>query len=243
MKSGAAKWHGAQFANQGLGCLTYLWPESPDHHVFFFARDGVFYGEYRDEHLKAGRFLEVTEHYLTKDTRSLEGSVRLDERLELPFVRKTTTLLWENDVWVASTVTWQFLTCSRDGMVMRSEPPEVIKTVRREVTLVVPERQFTKPVEYYAQALRPETSPYEEAFGAGLTRQDEFSFGMQKLADGRCTFRLEWPESRPAIVFELHERVPNPPRDANPEMVRTVKVASMLVKALPGTGSPVVFEP
>ena len=64
ISSGNAKPHGAQFANQGLGCKTFLWQKSDDKHIFFFTRNGNTWGEYRDETLDKGRFLRIDEMYL-----------------------------------------------------------------------------------------------------------------------------------------------------------------------------------
>jgi hypothetical protein len=234
VKSGAARPHGAQFDNQGRGCRTYLWEDSPQHRVYFFARDGVFYGEFRDEQLDNGRSLMITEHYLEAGVRSPDVLAEPDRR-EWPFVRRSREPLWEDETLVGSNVTWQSVIHGPDGAVLRADPPHTVKMVQRDVTLSVPAEKRPKDVEYYVKAFRPVRTDYERAIGSHFQR-------MEKLVDGRCTFWLEWPEADPRLTFELHERTPPNPLDATIG-VRTEKVAVMTVPFVPAGSRLLLFAP
>jgi hypothetical protein len=240
VQSGEAASHGAQFAASrgALNCRTFLWKKSPDHHVFFFLRNGKSYGEFRDEVLSEGRFLRIIENYLVSGARDVWQLVTVKER---PVVRREEKLLWKDGKWDGSDLKWSFMWCGGQGHILRAEPALTERILRRSIVLQVNPRLTSKNAEYYVKAFRPETTHYERAFGDKIFGE-HYLLSESKLSDGRCTLRVEWPESRPQLVFELHERIPNPPLDAT-MLVHTKSVGSMMVKADLISGEKLHFEP
>ena len=101
ISSGSARKNGAGCAtHQGLGCETFLWKESDRHYLYLFRRNGVSYGEFRDEILLDERFLSITEQHLVAD--SGEKDFLLKSKV-LRFVRKHEQLIWKDEVCVGST--------------------------------------------------------------------------------------------------------------------------------------------
>jgi hypothetical protein len=228
VQSGEASWAGAQWAacwNGGLNCQTFLWKKSVDRHLFFVLRNGKSHGEFREEIMFERRFLRIIENYLVASARNAPSLVDG----ERPFVRREETLLRQNGEWVASDLRWSFVWCSENGDNLRTEAALSERILKRNVTLRVNSHLTSQNVEYYVKAFRPEATKYEKAFGDKVLG-DRYLLTQSKLSDGICNFRVEWAESRPALLFELHERIPNPINDANPLMLRTKVVASMTVK-------------
>ena len=163
IRAGSAKEHGARFANQGLGCRTYLWKESADHHVFFFRRDGVTYGEFRDEVLRDRRFLSIYERYLVVDAREPRT---LPRAKELRFVCKETLPVWKNNVSVESKVRWSFLTTDRSGNTLQRGETTVKRMIRGVVSVVVPDELTPEGDTFFVDLRRSNLTPHERAFGA-----------------------------------------------------------------------------
>ncbi len=227
--------HGAQFANQGLGCRTYLWKKSADHHVFFFRRDGVAYGEFRDERLSNGRFISIFEQYLVADSRKPEV---LSKAKELRFVCKKTKLVWEDKVWLGSLVHWSFLTTDLNGKILKRDATAKKRMIRGVVSVVVPDHLIPDGETFFVGLRRKTLTPHETAYGTVNSVFEHFG-----LTNGRCSIWAEWPEDDPEFVVELSQKLPNPPNDATPFIVRTKEIASMSIKLHPPRNIPFVFIP
>jgi hypothetical protein len=235
IQAGSAKEHGAQFANQGLGCRTYLWKESADHHVFFFRRDGVTYGEFRDEVLAEGRFLSIYERYLVADARE-PGT--LAKAKELRFVCKETLIVWKNNVYVESKVRWSFLTTDRSGSILQRGETSEKRMIRGVVSVVVPDKLTPDGETFFVNLKRSNLTPHERAFGDVRPVFEHFG-----LSNRRCSLWAEWPEDDPELIVILSKKLPNPPGDANPFFVRTKETASMKINLNPPQNVPFVFIP
>jgi hypothetical protein len=233
IQAGSAKEHGAQFANQGVGCRTYLWKESADHHIFFFRRDGVTYGEFRDEVLADGRFISIFERYLAADSRKPET---LPEAHELRFVCKETIPVWKNNVYVESKVRWLFLTTDLSGNSLKRGEITEKRMIRGVVSVVVPDELTPNGETFFVNLKRSNPTPHESAFGAFDPVFEYFG-----LSNRRCSLWAEWPEDDPEIIVVLSKKLPNPPLDATPFSVRTKDVASMKIDLKPPQNVPFVF--
>lgn len=235
IQAGSAKEHGAQFANQGLGCRTYLWKESADHYVFFFRRDGMTYGEFRDEVLAAGRFLTIYERYLVADARE---SGALPKAKDLRFVCKETSLVRKNNVFVESKVRWSFLTTDRSGNTLQRGETTERRMIRGVVSVIVPDELTPEADTFFVNLKRRNLTAHEKAFGD--VRPVFESFG---LSNRRCSLWAEWPEDDPELLVILSKKLPNPPNDATPLFVRTEEIASMKINLNPPQNVPIVFIP
>jgi len=224
ISSGVAQPHGAQFGNQGLGCNTFLWRKSDDRHVFFFTRDGKSLAEYRDEMLSNGKLLRIEEMYLTSAARNA-GFLKTAE--ELPFIRKVTTLHRDGDTWVGSTIRWSLLLRKRDDAVTKCLKEEIERTSRASVTIVVPADVMAKDKEYYLAAYKHNITEFDKAFSRRVAENKDLQLQWGKVVNGECEMRIEWTTQRPELLFELHERIPNPPNDATLFLVRTKSILSM----------------
>lgn len=233
IQAGSAEEHGAAFANQGPGCRTYLWKESANHHVFFFRRDGLTYGEYRDEVLEKGRFLSIYERYLVADEREPEA---LKKAKDLRFVCKETSLIWRNNVWVESKVRWSFLTTDRSGNTLQRGDSTVKHMVRGVVSVIVPHELIPQGDTFFVDLKRRNLTVHERAFGDVRTVFESFG-----LSSGRCSIWAEWPEDDPELIVILSKKLPNPPNDATSYMVRKKEIASMTIKLHPPQNVPFVF--
>jgi len=215
--------HGAQFENQGLGCSTFLLRESDNKHIFFFTRNGKSLGEYREETLSDGKFLQIEEMYLTKNARSTDF---LKGKRELPFIRKATTLHRDNNIWVGSTIHWALLLRARNGTLMKYLKQDVEEISKSSIRIVVPSKLMAKDKEYYLAAYRQNPSDFDKAFYR-ITERNGLQLQWAKVINGECEMKIECSAQRPELLFELHERIPNLPHDATPFMVRTKSILSM----------------
>ncbi len=234
-QAGSAKEHGAQFANQGLGCRTYLWKESAEHHVFFFRRDGVTYGEFRDEVLADGRFLSIYERYLVVDAR--ETGI-LPMTRELRFVCKETIPVWKNNVFVESKVRWSFLTTDRSGNTLQRGETTAKRMIRGVLSVVVPDELTPEGDTFFVNLKRRNLTPHERAFGDVRPVFEYFG-----LSNRRCSLWAEWSEDDPELIIVLSKRFSNPSNDATPDAVRTKEIASMRINLNPPQNVPFVFIP
>ena len=235
IQAGSAKSHGAAFANQGVGCRTYLWKESADHHVFFFRRDGVTYGEFRDEVLADGRFLSIFERYLVVDARKPEI---LPKAQELRFVCKETILVRKNNVWVESKVRWSLLTTNQSGTTLKRGETVEKRMIRGVVSVVVPDELTPTGETFFVDLKRNNLTPHEKAFGNVRPVFEHFG-----LSNRRCSLWAKWPEDDPQMSVILRKKLPNPLHDAAPFLVRTEEVASMTINLNPPRNVPFVFVP
>jgi hypothetical protein len=235
IQAGRSKQHGAQFANQGHGSRTYLWKDSNDHHVFFFRRDGVAYGEFRDEVLANGRFISIYEQYLVVEARDSEILSRANE---LRFVCKETMPVWKNNVFVESNVRWSFVTTDRLGNILQRGETREKRMIRGVVSIVVPDELTPIEETFFVNLKRRNLTEYEQSFGD--VRPVFQHFG---LTNRRCSLWAEWPEDDPEFTVILSKKVPNPPNDATPSMVRKEEVASMRISLNPPQNVPFVFIP
>ncbi|HDY65054.1 MAG TPA: hypothetical protein ENH84_02320 [Phycisphaerae bacterium] len=239
ISSGTAVPHGAQFENQGIGCNTFLWRKSDDIHVFFFTRDGESLGEYREEILSNGRFLRIEEMYLTSTARNTDF---LKAAEELPFVRKLTTLHRDGDTWMGSTIHWALLLRERDGTVTKHLKQEIERTSKASVTIIVPANVMTKDKEYYLAAYKQNITDFDKAFYRRISEEKGLQLQWGKVVNGECGMGIEWPTQHPELLFELHERIPNPPNDATPFLVRTKSILSMKRTSGYTQGETIQFE-
>jgi len=237
IQAGCAKEHGAQFANQGLGCKTYLWKDSADHHVFFFRRDGVAYGEFRDEVLEDGRFLSIYEQYLVDDGRRPEV---LAKATELRFVCKETLPVWRSNVVVESKVRWSFLTTDRNGKTLRRDETKVKRMIRGVVSVIVPDAVPPEGDEFSLNLKRSSLTPHEASFGREETGSEWF--GPSKR---RCSIWAQWPEDDPELILILSKHVPIPPDDSSLRFspFRNEEIASMKIRMSPPSNIPIIFIP
>lgn len=240
ISTGVAQPHGAQFENQGVGCRTFLWRQSDDRHVFFFTRDGKSLGEYREEILSNGRFLRIEEMYLTSTARNT-GFLKAAE--ELPFVRKVTTFHRDGDTWVGSTIQWALLLRQRNGTVTKYLKREIERTSKASVTIIVPANVMAKGKEYYLAVYKQNLTEFDKTFYRRIDDKKGLQLQWGKIVNGECEMRLEWPTQRPEVLFELHDRIPNPPNDATPFLVRTKDILSMKRTSAITQGETINFEP
>lgn len=255
--------HGACFAvSQGaLNCASYLWAESDTRHVFFFLRDGKSYGEFRVESLSDGRFLSIVENYLVGDARTLS-----QEKIgtEHPCVRREETMEWKDGTWIGSKIRWSFLWCSANGEVKRREPAVVENMTRTILQLEVPASLMPKNLQYYVNLYRTKTTAFERAFyvlqegkpyfldhALALDRATPL-IGVQSLKRGPVLreavdtivpLRALWIDSHPELCIEFYERIPAPPLDALPSVVRLKLLDVMKINASLLKGDKLRFEP
>lgn len=234
VRSGSAREHGAQFANQGRGCLTYLWIESDRHTLFVFLRDGVSYGEFRDEVLLDGGFISTTEQYLVADSR--EKSILLKTEV-LRFVRKQELAIWKDEVCVGSTIRWSFLSTTLNGKVLEREAVIEKRMVRGVVSVIFPDRQTPNGETFLVGLERKSLTPHEIAFGRVSPIIETFG-----LSNRRCSIWAQWPQDDPELVVILNKRLLKDPLDSGPEF-RTKRVASMTISLDPPMNVPFIFVP
>jgi hypothetical protein len=226
ISTGAAKPHGASFANQGLGCTSFLWRKSNDRDVFFFTRDENSYGEYRDELLSNGKILRIEEMYLDSKARNADF-LKVTE--QLPFVCKVTTLHRDNNAWYGSTIRWSLLLRERDGALVKILKNATETTIKAAFTTVVCSTILAEDKEYYLAIYKYNVSEFDKAFnnfdyiaeGKGLP------LWYGKVVNGECKVQAECPAMSTEFLFELCQRIPNDPRDAMPFAMRTKVISSM----------------
>ena len=235
IQAGSAKEHGARFANQGLGCKTYFWKESEDHQVFFFRRDGVAYGEFRDEVLKDGRYRSIFEQYLVVDARKPEI---LSKMQELHFICKETIPVWKNNVLVESKVQWSFLTTDQSGNTLKRFDTVEKLMIHGVVSVIIPHELTPTGETFFVDLKRSNLTHYEKTFG-----HIEPVFERFGLSNHRCSLWAEWPEDSPVMKIILSKKLPNPPLDENPFDYRKEEVASMTINLHLPQNVPFVFVP
>jgi hypothetical protein len=230
---------GAVFAPSSVGSWSHLWRDSDKHHVFFIYRLGRSFGEYREEWLSEGRFIEITENYLITKARESDFLENADE---YPFVCRKERFDWRKAgkdntlVCTGSTVQWSFLWCDGSGNINKRGQSQEQKLVRQPITVHVAKAQLAKNKEYSIHYHRKVLTDYEQAFGTD-------NRSSVRLVNGECSFSTIWPPKEPKLVIELHERVPNPPNDATPFAIRTKAVATMTVDLNTVTDGAIAFSP
>lgn len=234
ISSGSAREHAARFANQGLGCETFLWVESDRHHVFVFRRNGVSYGEFRDVVRLEGGSLSITEQYLVADAR--EKDVLLKAKV-LRFVRKHELQIWKGEELTGSTIQWSFLTTALDGSNMKREAMVEQRMVCGVISVVFPERWTPNGETFEVWLERKSLTAHEIAFGSVTPVR-----WMSELSNRRCSIWAMWPQDDPECVVTLDKRLPKDPDDPLP-WFRTKRVASMGIRLDPPANVPFVFEP
>lgn len=236
IRDGSATERLARFANQGLGCTSYLWKESADHRVFFFRQDGVNYGEFRDE-VSGPQGLSVHEQYLTASARNPETLTKAET---LRFVIKQSSFVRKNNVCLEANIRWSFLTTDRSGNVIQREKATEKRMIRGVVSIVVPPELRPAGETFFVNVKRSHLTPHEREFGYEIPVFEHFG-----LSGGRCSIWTEWPEDDPQLTVILSKKLPNPPAnlDANPDEVRTKDVATMKISLNPPMNVPYVFIP
>jgi hypothetical protein len=237
ISSGVAQPHGAQSENRDLGCQTFLWEKSNDRHIFFFTRDGRALGEYRDEMLVKGEFLRIDELYLNSTARNSKVMEKL------PFVRRLTTLHWDDDTWVGSTIEWTLLLRKPDGTVAEYLKHGGENTSKATVTVHLPTDLMAKDKKHYLALYKRNVSEFDKAFYHHIDEGKGLRLWWSEVVNGECEIRTEWPTQSPDFLFDLHERIPNPPSDAIPSSVRTKIIASMKRTSGINRGEVINFEP
>jgi len=231
--AGSAKEHGAHFANQGLGCKSFLWKESVDRHIFVFRRDGVSYGEFRDEVLLDGRFMSIIERYLVADLRK---PAILSKARVLRFVCKETIPVWKDKVFIESKVRWSFLTTDLNGNILKRDATTKKRMIRGVVNVVVPDYLTPDGQTFFLGLKRKNLTPHESAFGAVNPVFEHFG-----LVNRRSSIWAEWPDDDAEFRVVLSKKAPNPPQDATPFVVRTERVATMTINLGTPKNTPFVF--
>jgi hypothetical protein len=241
--SGVAPGRGAGFATtrygSGVVSNTHLWQESADHQVFFITRNGISYGEYREQTLaKATRFAELKECYLVAEARTADY---LREATTLPFVRRKTTHEWSDKTWTGSIVAWSFLWCDRHGKIVRHGESQKQQLVRRLLEIRVPENLTTparddKLSGYYIDVHRLRPTKFEQAFG-----NDWQSKATAKLKDGRCSIWINCPTDARDLVFDLFEVAP--PRDQRNALLTVRRDVGSMTASIDSLKDELVFKP
>jgi len=231
---GKATQHGAQFANQGMGCTTYLWKDSDDHHVFFFLRNGSSYGEYREECLSHGRILKIREKFLVADLRSSEA---LKNAGEFRFVQRDEEYHWNHNVWVGSKVSRLFITTHPDWTEAQNSEEYVQYLVRGVVSVVFPEKVIPRQKRFQVRLERTTLSNYEKMYGGVGTI-------VEKVQSPNKEYSIwaTWPESDPQLTIILEELMTKDPMDSWPLPYRSKEVARMVVSLKKPHCAPFVFE-
>lgn len=232
IQDSSAKEHGVGFDNQGMGCRTYFWRESADHHVFFFRRDGLTFGEFRDEVLVDGRFLSIHERYLVVGGRDPET---LSKARELHFVCKETIPVWKSNVMVESKVRWSFLTTDRRGNTLQRGETTEKRMIRGVVSVIVPDELTPNGDAFVMSLKRSNLTLHEKAFGYGDVNPLIERFG---LTNRRCSLWAQWPEDDPELIVILSKKLPT-----SPVPLSTKEIASMKIKLNPPQNVPFVFIP
>ncbi len=235
VQTGKAKRHGAQFANQGLGCETFLWEASEDHHIFFMMRDGHSYGEYREEFLKQGRFLAITECYLVADLRASE---KLEKIEDLKYIRRHEKFEWVQDVWVASDIAWSFfMRTSRDGDLVPIGDSRSQRIVLGVLSVAFPDDITPIGKLFDVRLDRLNLIPEEMAYGNVNPTVEIFG-----ISNRRCSIWAQWPEDNSKLEIILNEKVETAPGDSWPEPYRLREVARMSVHLENPQNAPFIFE-
>ena len=235
IEAGKAKRHGAQFANQGLGCETFLWQESKEHHVFFFMRNGRSYGEYREEFLKEGRFVTITENFLIADLRDTE---KLEKTKNLKYIRRHETLERLQDVWVASDIEWSFMSTGSNGELIRNGDSRSQSIVRGVVSVVFPDNTTPDGKLFDVRLDRVDLIPEEVAYGDVDSNIEIFG-----ITNRRCSIWAKWPQDNPKLAIILFEKVKTARMDTWPEPYRLHESARMLIGLESPQNAPFIFQP
>jgi len=217
-----AVWTGVQFDNQGPDCRTFIWKKSEDRNVFFFTRNDISFGEYREDTLHENRYIRTEEMYLDSRARNSRSAG------PLPFVCRQTALKWEKGVWVASMADWTLLLRNPDGSVAQYLGHRMENTVKGTMTITIPAELMPKDAEYFIAFYRRDVSDYERAFYNTIEEGKGLHVAGGPVVEGRCELRMEWPELSRDFLVELRVKIPNPPHDAMPFLTRTRCVATML---------------
>lgn len=234
IEAGKAKRNGAQFANQGLGCETFLWQESKEHHVFFFMRNGRSYGEYREEFLKEGRFLTIKELFLIADLRDPD---ELQNKTNLKYVRRLEKLEWLHDVCVASTIEWSFMETGNNNKMIQIGDSKSQRIVRGVVSVIFPD-VITPDGKLFDVGLdRAKLIPEEVAYGDVDAMIESFG-----ISNRRCSIWAKWPEDNAKLTIILNEKVKPEPMDSWPFPYRLREVARMSISLESPRNTPFVFE-
>ena len=236
IEAGKAKRSGACFANQGLGCQSYLWKESNNHHVFFFLRDGTCYGEYRDEVLSGSRFLSTAERYLVNDSRKSEF---LANTKVLPFVCKSNSRIWKDDACIESRIRWTFVSTDLKGKEVE-RGATVEQGIRHGViSIIVPSHLASNDDEFLIGLTRESLTEHETAFGARNPVIEHF--GLTNL---RSSIWVQMPDANARFVVTLFKKLPDPEVGtvAFPGM-RRQRLASMTISLDSPRNTPFVFVP
>lgn len=234
IEEGKAKRSGACFANQGLGCQSYLWKESDGHSVFFFLRDGTCYGEYRDQVLAGSRFLSTTERYLVCDARNAGF---LANTKELSFVCKETENVWKDDACIEKEVRWMFVSTDLKGNEVERGPTVVQRIRHRVINVLVPGRVAPQSEEFFIEVTRKNLTSHEIAFGRSLPVVEHFG-----LTNGRCSIWVLAPDDDAKFSVVLSKKLPG--RDEFTSAIvgrKRQRVASMTVNLDASRDTPFVF--
>lgn len=241
--SGVAPQHGANFAapryGSGVVSSTHFWQESAGHHVFFVTRNGISYGEYREQRLAEGtRLAELKESYLIAEARTADY---LREATTLPFIQKKTTYEWSNKTWTGSIIEWSFLWCDRNGEIVRRGKSLKQQLVRRLLDIRVPENLTTPARDdnfsgYYIDVHRRKPTEFEQAFG-----NDWQSKATAKLKDGRCSIWINCPTDARNLVFDLYEV--GPPQDPRNALFTERRDVGSMTASIDSLKDELVFKP
>ena len=234
IEAGKAKRHGAQFSNQGLGCETFLWQESKEHHVFFFMRNGRSYGEYREEFLKEGRFLTIEELFLIADLR-VPGE--LQNKTDLKYVRSHEKLEWHHHVCVASTIEWSFMATGNNSELIQIGDSKSQRIVRGVVSVIFPDIVTPDGKLFDVRLDRANLIPEEVAYGDVNSMIECFG-----ISNRRCSIWAKWPEDNAELTIILNEKVKPEPMDSWPLPYRLREVARMSINLESPRNTPFVFE-